>query len=128
MFRIGSVSKLFTWTAVMQLVEQGKLDLDADVNTYLTEFKIPETYPEPITLKHLLAHTPGFEDHVLGLFAHGPDKLEPLGKILARELPARVRPAGRAGLLLEPRHGAGRLHRLASVRRAVGRLRRSSTC
>ena len=40
LFRPGSVSKLFTWTAVMQLVEQGKLDLDADVNTYL-DFKIP---------------------------------------------------------------------------------------
>src|SRR5512139_4045166 len=34
MFRVGSVGKLFTWTAVMQLVEQGKLDLDADINTY----------------------------------------------------------------------------------------------
>ena len=40
LFRPGSVSKLFTWTAVMQLVEQGKLDLDADVNKYL-DFKIP---------------------------------------------------------------------------------------
>jgi CubicO group peptidase (beta-lactamase class C family) len=49
LFRPGSVSKLFTWTAVMQLVEQGKLDLDADVNTYLTQFKIPATYPAPIT-------------------------------------------------------------------------------
>ena len=42
LFRPGSVSKLFTWTAVMQLVEQGKLDLDADVNHYL-DFKIPRT-------------------------------------------------------------------------------------
>ena len=49
-FRTGSVTKLFTWTAVMQLVEQGKLDLDADVNTYL-DFKIPDTFPEPITLR-----------------------------------------------------------------------------
>ncbi len=44
-FRIGSLTKLFTWTAVMQLVEQGKLDLHADVNTYLTDFQIPATYP-----------------------------------------------------------------------------------
>ena len=51
-FSIGSVGKLFTWTAVMQLVEQGKLDLDANVNTYL-DFQIPDTYPQPITLKHL---------------------------------------------------------------------------
>jgi hypothetical protein len=64
-FRIGSVGKLFTWTAVMQLVEQGKLDLDADINTYL-DFRIPDTYPQPITLKHLLTHTPGFEDRWFG--------------------------------------------------------------
>jgi CubicO group peptidase (beta-lactamase class C family) len=60
-FRIGSAGKLFTWTAVMQLVEQGKLDLDANINTYL-DFHIPDTYPQPITLKHLLTHTAGFED------------------------------------------------------------------
>jgi CubicO group peptidase (beta-lactamase class C family) len=54
-FAIGSVGKLFTWTAVMQLAEQGKLDLDADVNTYL-DFRIPDTYPGPITLRHLLTH------------------------------------------------------------------------
>src|SRR5215211_421034 len=59
-FRIGSVGKLFTWTAVMQLVEQGKLDLDEDINDYL-DFRIPDTYPQPITLKHLLTHTAGFE-------------------------------------------------------------------
>jgi CubicO group peptidase (beta-lactamase class C family) len=94
MFRIASVSKLFTWTAVMQLAEQGKLDLDADVNKYLTAFKVPETFSQPITLKDLMTHTPGFEDQVIGLFAHSPDKIEPLGEILARELPARVRAPG----------------------------------
>src|SRR5215212_11872848 len=62
-FRIGSVGKLFTWTAVMQLVEQGKLDLDADINTYL-DLRIPDTYPQPITLKHLMTHTSGFEDRL----------------------------------------------------------------
>ena len=45
LFRPGSVSKLFTWTAIMQLVEQGKIDLDADVNTYLKDFKVDATYP-----------------------------------------------------------------------------------
>ncbi|MGZ8849778.1 MAG: serine hydrolase domain-containing protein, partial [Thermoanaerobaculia bacterium] len=58
-FRPGSISKLFTWTAVMQLAEQGKLDLDRDVNAYL-DFKIPEAFGKPITLKNLLTHTPGF--------------------------------------------------------------------
>ena len=42
----------------MQLVEQGKLDLDADINTYL-DFRIPDTYPQPVTLKHLMTHTSG---------------------------------------------------------------------
>src|SRR6185437_5435209 len=66
LFRIGSTSKLFTWTAVMQLVEQGKLDLDADVNTYLKDFKIPNTYAKPVTLRNLLTHNAGFEDGALG--------------------------------------------------------------
>src|SRR5207237_8867777 len=59
LFRPGSISKLFTWTSVMQLVEQGKLDLDRDVNDYL-DFKIPPTYPQPITLRNIMTHTAGF--------------------------------------------------------------------
>ncbi|MFV9630163.1 MAG: serine hydrolase domain-containing protein [Methanosarcinales archaeon] len=93
LFRIGSVSKLFTWTAVMQLAEQGKLDLNADVNTYLTDFKIPDTYPEPITLAHLMTHTAGFEDYHR-IFARSADDIEPLGEYLANNMPARVRPPG----------------------------------
>src|SRR5947208_15260438 len=61
LFRAGSVSKLFTWTAVMQLVEQGKLDLDADINGYL-DFKIPPRNGKPITLRNLMTHTPGFDE------------------------------------------------------------------
>ena len=53
LFRVGSVSKLFVWTVVMQLVEQGKLSLDADINMYL-DFKIPATYPQPVTMRNLL--------------------------------------------------------------------------
>lgn len=56
-FRLGSISKLFTWTAVMQLVEQHKLDLDADVNTYLQEFKIPATHGAPVPLRNIMTHT-----------------------------------------------------------------------
>ena len=58
LFRPGSVSKLFTWTAVMQQVQAGKLNLDADVNTYL-DFKIPPQDGKPITLRNLMTHTPG---------------------------------------------------------------------
>ncbi len=94
LFRIASISKLFVWTAVMQLVEQGKLDLNTDINTYLTHFKIPHTYDEPVTLAHLMTHTAGFEEYVIGLFEKDTDRLLPLGDILARELPARVRRPG----------------------------------
>ncbi len=92
-FRAGSIAKLFTWTAVMQLVEAGKLNLDADVNTYLTDFKIPGTYPEPVTIRNLLTHTAGFEDGGLGyLMERSADGIMPLGAFLAKHMPARVRP------------------------------------
>lgn len=54
----GSVSKLFTWTAVMQLVEQGKLDIDQDISTYLADgFLDPASSKEPLTLANLMSHT-----------------------------------------------------------------------
>lgn len=90
-FILGSLSKIFTWTAVMQLVEQGKLDLNADVNTYL-DFKIPATYPEPITMNHLMAHTSGFEDNKFGQMEATAAQVVPLGEWLKTHIPARVRP------------------------------------
>lgn len=93
LFRPGSVSKLFTWTAIMQLVEQGKIDLDADVNTYLKDFKVDATYPEPVKVRNIMTHTGGFEDGGVGyLFAGSAEDLLPLGKWLADHQPARVRP------------------------------------
>ena len=93
LFRPGSTSKLFTWTAVMQLVEQGKLDLDADVNTYIPNFKLPEAFGKPITLRNVMTHTAGLEDGALGyLFAKDAEHLVPLGESLAAHIPARVRP------------------------------------
>jgi CubicO group peptidase (beta-lactamase class C family) len=92
-FPIGSLSKLFTWTAVMQLAEEGKLDLDADVNRYL-DFSIPATFPQPITLRHLMSHTAGFEDRRFGQLTDGPAPSAPLGAWLRAHLPARVRPPG----------------------------------
>jgi CubicO group peptidase (beta-lactamase class C family) len=92
MFRPGSVSKLFTWTSVMQLVEQGKLNLDADVNTYL-DFKIPPRDGKPITLRNLMTHTPGFEEAVRGLIASGTTA-SPLDVVLKRWTPKRIFDAG----------------------------------
>jgi CubicO group peptidase (beta-lactamase class C family) len=96
LFRIGSVSKLFIWTAVMQLAEQNKLDLDADVNIYLKDFQIPANYPEPITLKDLMTHTSGFEDLATGgrLFVRNETDIVPMGEYLKDKMPARVRPPG----------------------------------
>jgi len=95
LFRIGSVSKLFTWTAAMQAVERGDLDVDTDVNEYLSDIEVPDTYPEPVTLGHLATHTAGLEDRARGTFVTGPDALEPLETVLREEQPARVRPPGR---------------------------------
>ena len=93
LFRPGSVSKLFTWTAIMQLVEQGKIDLDADVNTYLKDFKVDATFPEPVKVRNIMTHTGGFEDGGVGyLFAGTAEDLLPLGEWLAAHQPARVRP------------------------------------
>jgi CubicO group peptidase (beta-lactamase class C family) len=94
LFRPGSVTKLFTWTAVMQLVEQSKLDLQADVNTYLTRFKIPATYSQPITMLDLMAHTSGFEDREKNLFKDSLDELTSLEDYLVQNMPARVFPPG----------------------------------
>jgi CubicO group peptidase (beta-lactamase class C family) len=95
MFRPGSISKLFTWTAVMQLYEQGKLDLDADINTYLEKFKIPETFPEPITLKHLMTHTPGFEEMIDDMAVRDSKDLWTLEKYVSTNIPARIFPPGK---------------------------------
>jgi CubicO group peptidase (beta-lactamase class C family) len=113
--QINSVSKLFTATAVMQLVEEGKLDLDTDVNEYLTEFEIRDTYPgNPVTLRHLLTHTAGFEDPLIE-GGSGGDSLG-VGEYLADSQPERVRPPGQvhsysdygydlAGYLVQVRSG-----------------------
>jgi CubicO group peptidase (beta-lactamase class C family) len=88
LFRPGSISKLFTWTAVMQLVEQGKLDLGKDVNEYL-DFKIPEAFGQTISLKNILTHTAGFEEQLKDLFV--ADKRSPnLGNHLKTHIPKRI--------------------------------------
>ena len=93
LFHIGSVTKIFTITAVMQLVEQGKLDLNTDINTYL-DFKIPATFPEPITLAHLLSHSAGLDELYFGAAAPSPEEILPLGEFIRTHLPPRVRPPG----------------------------------
>jgi CubicO group peptidase (beta-lactamase class C family) len=112
LFRLGSVSKLYTATAVMQLVEQGKLDLHRDVNGYLREPQLPERFSKPVTAAHLLTHTGGFDDRFFGMAARRREDLRPLGEYLAARMPDRVLAPGEvasysnhglalAGLLVE---------------------------
>jgi CubicO group peptidase (beta-lactamase class C family) len=89
----GSVGKLLTWTAVMQLVDSGKLDLDEDVNRYL-DFEIPATFPRPVTLRHLMTHTAGFEEQLEALQVPSQGAIESLGVFVKRALPARNRLPG----------------------------------
>jgi len=93
LFRPGSISKLFTWTSVMQLVQQGKLNLDQDVNTYL-DFTIPPAFGKPITLRNIMTHTPGFEETAKELFVADAASIRPLGEYLREHIPARIFPPG----------------------------------
>jgi CubicO group peptidase (beta-lactamase class C family) len=93
LFRAGSVGKLFTWTAVMQLVEQGKLDLDRDINGYL-DFEIPPREGKPITLRNLMTHTPGFEEVLKNLVTNDSTRLLAIGPYLKAWTPNRVFPPG----------------------------------
>ncbi|KQZ69030.1 serine hydrolase [Sphingopyxis sp. Root214] len=89
LFRPGSVSKLFTWTAVMQQVEAGKINLNADVNTYL-DFKIPLKDGKPVTMRQLMTHTAGFEEHgKLTMFEDKKFQI-PLGDLVKGGIPNRI--------------------------------------
>lgn len=93
LFRPGSVSKLVTWTAVMQLVEQGKIDLDADINTYL-DFRIAPHGDKPITMRNVMTHTAGFEEAVKYLIVYDKGDAKPLGPFLKSWVPERIYEAG----------------------------------
>lgn len=93
LFRPGSVSKLLTWTAVMQEVQAGRIDLDKDINSYL-DFKIPEKFGKPITMRNLMTHTAGFEETVKYLIVDDAKHMRPLGEVLKRWVPMRVNAPG----------------------------------
>src|SRR5258708_25237714 len=88
-FRLASISKLFTWTSVMQLVEQGKLDLDVDVNRYL-DFQIRPAFSKPITLRNLMTHTGGFEEESRDVIVTNPKQAVTLRDFLQRNQPQRL--------------------------------------
>ncbi len=89
LFRPGSISKLFTWTAVMQQVQAGKIDLDRDINDYL-DFKIPPKFGKPITMRNLMTHTAGFAETAKYLVVFDANRSKPLGDVLKRAIPKRI--------------------------------------
>lgn len=93
-FPTASVAKLFTWTAIMQLVEGGQLDLDAEVNDHLDGFQVPDRFDEPVRVWHLLSHTAGFEDKPMSLAAR-PEDLTDLQTGLIRDMPSQDWEPGR---------------------------------
>ena len=90
LFRVGSISKLFTATAIMQLVEKELVNLNDDVNKYLRDFQLENNYPKPVTIANLLTHTAGLDDRLVGTFTSDANKLVPLGEHLAATMPKRV--------------------------------------
>ncbi len=93
-FRVASVSKIFTITGVLQLAEQGRIDVNNDVNQYLNAFQVDNPYQEPLRIKYLLTHTDGFETRDLGTFVQSPDELLPLETVLKNDLDAPVQEPG----------------------------------
>src|SRR5258708_32625641 len=92
-FRLASISKLFRWVAVMQLQEQGMLDLDTDVNNYV-DFKIRPAFDKPITLRNLMTHTGGFEEEAREILLIKAKKSPTLRDFLIENQPWRLFPPG----------------------------------
>jgi CubicO group peptidase (beta-lactamase class C family) len=116
-FPIGSISKVFTATALVQLADHNKINLNADVNSYLKKLTVPDTYPQPITGAHLLSHTSGLDEIRPGTQAKSAKEIQPLHTFLKDRL-VLVHPPGiitsystygitLAGLIVEEVSGLG---------------------
>ena len=110
LFRVASLSKLVTATAVMRLWERGRIDLQSDVNSLLRRVRVPEAFGRPVTAHDLLTHTAGFDERIFGVGAR--DAAPDLESFIAETLPPRVTPPGQ--LHLYSNHGYGLLGVLAS--------------
>lgn len=104
-FNLGSVTKLFTATAAMQLVEQGKIDLNTDINTYIKNFKIKTSFKRPVTMAHLLTHTGGFDESNVGMAQDYSEESEILGDYLKSHMPPVIREPGT--IIQYSNHGMG---------------------
>lgn len=96
-FRIASISKSFTATAVMQLAEQGKIDLDQDIQSYLGDLRITNKTDQPLAMKHLLTHTTGFDYTEAAFLDNIPTDFDyPLDRFVKSYAPTVVRKPGEA--------------------------------
>lgn len=88
--RVLSISKVFTAVAIMQLAEQGKINLNENVNKYLKHFQIADPYPQPVTIANLLTHTAGFDsdNYYLGRQASSASDIPPMSSYLAANPPS----------------------------------------
>lgn len=87
----GSVSKLLVWISVMQLVEQGKIDLDIDISEYLPDnFLRNRSYDKPITMLNLMNHNAGFEDSILGMATGRKERIVSLEEFLREIQPEQI--------------------------------------
>jgi len=93
LFRVGSISKIYTWTAVMQQVELGRIDLDADINKYL-DFRVPAYRGRAVTMRNLMSHTSGFDETDHCLLSPDRTRSPSLAKVARDCLPPRVYPVG----------------------------------
>lgn len=90
-FEWGSVTKLLVWVSVMQLWEQGLLDLDADIRTYLPDgFLTNLHYETPVTMLHLMNHRAGFQEMLSDIMLPVDEPVLPLGEALQQHEPAQV--------------------------------------
>lgn len=94
LIRIASVSKLITGFAVMKAVDEGYVSLESNVNEYLKSFKIPDTFEKPITLRHLLTHSAGFDTKFIGKSIRNAEDYTSLNNFLREFLPPRILPPG----------------------------------
>lgn len=95
LFPMEDLAKVLTATALLQLVEAKGLDLDVDVNRYLSDFSVSNQYPRPLTLRSIATHTTGFAESRLGVYASSLDQLHPLKEYLADNAPLQIYPPGK---------------------------------
>jgi len=90
----ASLAKAFTAVGILQLYEQGIIDLNADIRPYLTAFQLDASFPEPLTFANLLTHTDGFQTRLIGVLGRTENDLLPLGELLETYMPAQIYPPG----------------------------------